>query len=40
MRLGTYWLVRIGIVMLMTGVVFLGTYAYKNFIGHLVRLAK
>ncbi|HMC27374.1 MAG TPA: DUF2339 domain-containing protein, partial [Verrucomicrobiae bacterium] len=34
MRLGTYWLVRIGIVMLLTGVVFLGTYAYKNFIGH------
>jgi len=34
MRLGTYWLVRIGIVMLLTGVVFLGTYAYKNLIGH------
>src|SRR5439155_13406269 len=34
LRLGTYWLVRIGIVMLLTGVVFLGTYAYKNFIGH------
>lgn len=31
LRLGTYWLVRIGIVMLLTGVVFLATYAYKNF---------
>jgi uncharacterized membrane protein len=33
MKLGTYWLVRIGIVMLLTGLVFLGTYAYKNFVG-------
>lgn len=33
MRLGTYWLVRIGIVMLLTGLVFLGGYAYKNYIG-------
>lgn len=33
MKLGTYWLVRVGIVMLLTGLVFLGTYAYKNFIG-------
>ena len=32
MKLGTYWLVRIGIVMLLTGLVFLGTYAYKNYI--------
>jgi hypothetical protein len=32
MKLGTYWLVRIGIVMLLTGLVFLGTYAYKNFV--------
>ena len=32
MRLGTYWLVRIGVVMLLTGLVFLGTYAYKNYI--------
>ena len=32
MKLGTYWLVRVGIVMLLTGLVFLGTYAYKNFI--------
>jgi hypothetical protein len=35
MKLGTYWLVRIGIVMLLTGLVFLGTYAYKNYIGKL-----
>ena len=35
MKLGTYWLVRVGIVMLLTGMVFLGTYAYKNFIGKL-----
>jgi len=35
MRVGTYWLVRVGIVMLLTGLVFLGTYAYKNFIGRL-----
>jgi uncharacterized membrane protein len=33
MRLGTYWLVRIGIVMLLTGLVFFGSYAYQNFIG-------
>ena len=32
MRLGTYWLVRIGIVMLLTGLVFFGNYAYQNFI--------
>jgi uncharacterized membrane protein len=35
MRLGTYWLVRIGIVMLLTGLVFFGAYAYENFIGRL-----
>ena len=33
MKLGTYWLVRVGIVMLLTGLVFLGTYAYKNYVG-------
>jgi len=33
MRLGTYWLVRIGIVMVLTGLVFFGGYAYKNYIG-------
>src|SRR5207244_7586900 len=31
MRLGTYWLVRIGIVMLLTGLVFFGNYAYQNY---------
>src|SRR5262245_279830 len=35
MRLGTYWLVRIGIVMLLTGLVFFGNYAYQNYIGKL-----
>ena len=33
MKLGTYWLVRIGIVVLLTGLVFLGNYAYQNWIG-------
>jgi uncharacterized membrane protein len=33
MRLGTFWLVRIGIVMLLTALVFFGNYAYHNFIG-------
>src|SRR5262249_17375811 len=32
MRLGTYWLVRIGIVMVLTSLVFFGNYAYQNFI--------
>ena len=32
MRLGTYWLVRIGIVMLLTALVFFGNYAYQNLI--------
>src|SRR5204862_7707481 len=35
MKLGTYWLVRVGIVMLLTGLVFLGTYAYAHWIGKL-----
>jgi uncharacterized membrane protein len=35
MRLGTFWLVRIGIVMLLTGLVFFGTYAYQNYIPRL-----
>jgi hypothetical protein len=35
MRLGTYWLVRIGIVMLLTGLVFFANYAYHNFIAHI-----
>lgn len=32
MRLGTYWLVRIGIVVVLTGLAFLGNYAYVNWI--------
>ena len=40
MKLGTYWFVRVGIVMLLTGLVFLGTYAYKNFIGQFGAPAK
>jgi len=35
MRLGTYWLVRIGIVAMLTALVFFGTYAYQNYIGRL-----
>ncbi len=32
MRLGTFWLVRIGVVLLITGLVFFGNFAYQNFI--------
>src|SRR2546421_2373168 len=32
MKLGKVWLVRIGIVMLLTALVFFGNYAYQNFI--------
>ncbi len=35
MRLGTYWLVRVGIVMLLTGLVFFANYAYHNYIAHI-----
>jgi len=35
MRLGTYWLVRIGIVMVLTALVFFGNLAYQNFIAKL-----
>lgn len=35
MRLGTYWLVRLGVVMLLTGLVFFGNLAYQNFISKL-----
>jgi uncharacterized membrane protein len=35
MRLGTYWLVRIGIVMVLTALVFFGNLAYHNFIAKL-----
>jgi len=32
MRLGTYWLSRIGIVMLLTAMVFFGKYAYEHYV--------
>jgi len=35
MRLGTYWLVRVGIVMVLTGLVFFGNLAYQNYISRL-----
>jgi uncharacterized membrane protein len=35
LRFGQVWLVRIGIVILLTGLVFLGNYAYHEFIGRL-----
>ena len=35
MRLGTYWLVRIGIVMVLTALVFFGNLAYHDFISKL-----
>jgi uncharacterized membrane protein len=35
MRLGTYWLVRIGIVMVLTALVFFGNLAYHNYISKL-----
>ena len=35
MRLGTYWLVRIGIVMVLTALVFFGNLAYHTFISKL-----
>ncbi len=35
MRLGTFWLVRVGIVMLLTGLAFFANYAYHNIVGKL-----
>lgn len=32
LQFGTYWLPRIGIVILLTGLVFLGNYAYQRFV--------
>jgi uncharacterized membrane protein len=32
MRLGTYWLVRVGVVLLLTGLVYFGYYAYEHAI--------
>ncbi|MEO5802077.1 MAG: DUF2339 domain-containing protein, partial [Verrucomicrobiota bacterium] len=40
MRLGTYWLVRVGIVLLLTGMVFFARYAYQNYFGQLGPLGK
>lgn len=35
MKLATYWFVRLGVVMLLTGLAFFGYYAYQNYIPHL-----
>ncbi|MEI7808203.1 MAG: DUF2339 domain-containing protein [Verrucomicrobiota bacterium] len=35
MRVGTYWLVRVGVVMLLTGLAFFANYAYHHIIGRL-----
>jgi uncharacterized membrane protein len=35
MRLGTYWLVRVGVVMVLTAMVFFGNYAYQHLISPL-----
>lgn len=35
MRLGTYWFVRVGIVMVVTSLVFFGHLAYQNYISRL-----
>ena len=35
MRIGTDWLVRAGVVLLLTGLAFLGDYLYKNIVPHL-----
>lgn len=35
MKLGTYWFVRLGVVMLLTGLAFFGYYAYQHYILHL-----
>ncbi len=40
MRLGQVWLVRIGIVVLLTGLVFLGNYAYHEFIDRVGAIGK
>jgi len=40
LKLGTYWLARIGIVILLTGFVFLGNYAYHHIVPHLGALGK
>jgi uncharacterized membrane protein len=40
LRLGRVWLVRVGIVILLTGLVFLGNYAYHELIGRLGPIGK
>lgn len=35
MKLATYWFVRVGIVMLLTGLAFFGFYAYQHYFVHL-----
>ena len=40
MRLGTYWLVRVGIVAMLTALVFFGSYAYQNYIGKIGPVGK
>ena len=40
MRLGTYWLVRVGIVFLLTAMAFFARYAYQNYFGHLGPVGK
>lgn len=35
LRLGTFWLVRVGIVMVVTGLVFFGHLAYQNYVRQL-----
>lgn len=35
MKLATYWFVRVGVVMLLTGLAFFGYYAYQKYIPHL-----
>lgn len=39
-KVGAFWLVRIGVVILLTGFVFLGNYAYHHLIAHIGPLAK
>ena len=39
-RIGTTWLVRVGVVMVLTALAFLGSYLYKNVVPHLGPAAK
>ena len=40
MKLATYWFVRVGVVMLLTGLAFFGFYAYQHFISQLGPIGK